>query len=191
MLFDYNGQAVQGIKVPCIRQIVKDVAEIFYKQMEDSEQIQMYVFSEDAYDIINLLLEEINVAFICEDEDMLPLTCDFAIISICSDGTIYLEDALANDGYVKEPSELMNYADDELPYYVVADIATYECPVITYGITNTNGDNFDFELFTDEQGKYHGFSIKKPVPNGGTKIASCYSSDELDSKTINEILQIL
>ena len=168
--------------------------------MKATDWISIYCDADTADIIIGYLLDEIEGSSLCDDADidLLDLDSYFVLVTLDSDGEIYIEDAYNEDGEIMDPCGLC-YVLEDIPFKDLNMIIECADETIVFGITN-NCDEFpmcddkideEYIEYKDSDGKVHGFMIEGVTSKGTHYNRSVYSSDPLCEKQMETLLEIL
>lgn len=197
MFYDYNGRSMlQSVQVPCIHRLVADIAEMYFESLCDGDIIQLYVWEDDSDDLVSEILEQIcTLEMYDEDWREEFWYDDQVIISITAAGELSVESAHTQDGYLKAPSDFMNYVDADLPYSLINTLDKHEVPILAFDVTECDEcsacDILGSELLVDECGKFHGFNYSKELEDGTVEYKSCFTSKELGLEEIKELFELM
>lgn len=194
MIYNYKAdETVQDVILECLCPLLEDISDE-YSTLRRENSIQIYAPSFIAKEIVYKILEEIEDVWVNEESHNKLLYKDNneVIITIASDGMIFIEAARGNNNELKHSDGVLNYIYDGFTQKDIEKLSAKGDSILIFGFNEDNQkeDKTLVKYSEDKAGNTHGFTASKTNENGYYSY-SFYTSDKLDKKEIHEILNTM
>lgn len=193
MIYNYKSEeTVQDIIFECYCPLVDDIADE-YSTLRRYENISIYTPSYVAREIIARILDEIENAWVhAESENELLYNDENeVVITIGSDGMIFVETARGESGQLKDNDDCsLTYIYDGFGKKDIDVLSASGESILIFGFEEEEIKDVDtlVEYSDDKDGDTHGFTASRSDENGYYSY-SFYTSEKLDKNDIQKMLK--
>lgn len=203
MVYNYKSdEVVQDIIFSGYDTLISDISDEF-SHLHRYDDITIYAPSNVAREIVGRILDKIDGTFIhAESENYRLYNDDEVLISICSDGMIFVEEARWDDDELKRNDDCtLTYVYDSFTKKDIDELSESGDSILVFGFKDEENEDIDDECddsddecsdelaeSSDEDGDLHGFSVSKSDDNGFVSY-SFYTSESITKDDINDMLK--
>ena len=179
MIYNYKSEeTVQDVILECLCPLITDIADE-YSTLRRYENLSIYAPSYVAREIIARMLDEVEDVWVhAESENELLYNDENeVVITIGSDGMIFVETARGESGQLKDNDDCsLTYIYDGFGKKDIDVLSASGESILIFGFEEDEIDDEDTELDIELDGDMHGFSVNHSDENGYSSY-SFYSTD--------------
>lgn len=193
MIYDYKSEeTVQDVILECYCPLVEDIADEFSTLRRD-DMLLIYAPSYIAREIIGRVLEKIEGTWVHTEShnELLYKDDNEVLITLASDGMIYIEDARSDFGtLVGLEVSVLSYVYDGFSKKDIDLLSSDGDSILVFGFEEDEIGDEDtlVEYSDDKDGDTHGFTASRSDENGYYSY-SFYTSEKLDKNDIQKMLK--
>lgn len=189
MIYNYKSEeTVQDVILECLCPLITDIADE-YSTLRRYENLSIYTPSYVAREIISRILEEIEDIWVHTESENELLYNDEneVVITIGSDGMIFVETARGESGQLKDNDDCsLTYIYDGFGKKDIDILSASGESILIFGFEEEEIEDEDTELSIESDGDMHGFSVNHSDENG----TSHYSFFSTDLNLVNEVAKL-
>lgn len=179
MIYNYKSEeTVQDVILECYCPLVDDIADE-YSTLRRYENLSIYAPSYVAREIIARMLDEVEDVWVhAESENELLYNDENeVVITIGSDGMIFVETARGESGQLKDNDDCsLTYIYDGFSKKDIDVLSDSGESILIFGFEEEEVEDENTGLAIESDGDMHGFSVNRSDENGYSSY-SFYSTD--------------